>query len=235
MTGRISSLFQDALQPLRLGEERLSGAELMSELVPLTYTLSEGDISVDLMRRYCHSAGLDLRGDFGNDHWYDIVGEVNIGINLYYVIEDGRLWQMIEWRERRKATITPLVSHLTGALAGPRPTETSPDVGAPNVVRRVPNLPAPRSVQSFLGEAKARELLPTAVFARYLGRVLSNWLDCGPADRPFPQITSELGAKGHDRGAVRVAGAIATTADISLSPPQIHDAWSGEDAPAMTG
>jgi hypothetical protein len=228
MTSRIASLFRDALHPLGQGEERLPVAEVSSALVPLTYTLSEGDVSVDLMRRYCQGEGLDLRRQYQSDHWYDLVGEVNIGINLYYVIEAGRLWQVIERRERRVTVLTPLLSRMVAPIARSRPALAPASPNAPGPRGQPPSRQAPPSVESFLGEAQAPELLPRAVFARYVGRVFSTWLDCGPVEQAFPQTPAEPEAEGRSGGAVRLASAIAATADIRLTPPQIHEAWNGE-------
>jgi hypothetical protein len=232
MTNRLSSLFNEALLPFRQGGMGASDADIASELVPLTYTVSEGDVSIDMMRRFCRGAELGLRPHYEHNHWFDVVGEVNTGINLYYVIETGRLWQVIERRERRKASIIPIVNRLSGPLTRPRPIQTSSKSDAPRILRRAPIPPAPQSLQSFLGEAKAQDLVPAAVFARYIGRVLSTWLDCGPVQRPFPDVTRDPDPRSLERGAVRVTGAIAASADIDLTAPQIHEAWSHDDAGA---
>lgn len=232
MTNRISSLFNEALHPFRQGKLAVSDTDITSELVPLTYTVSEGDISVDLMRRFCHGAELELRPHYEHNHWFDVVGEVNTGINLYYVIETGRLWQVIERRERRKASIIPIVKRLGAPVIKPLPVRATRASDAPSIVRPTPMPPAPQSLRSFLGEAKVPELEPAEVFARYIGRVLSTWLDCGPAEQPLPDITRNLGSQTPEHGAVRVAGAIADSADIDLTAPQIHEAWSREDTTA---
>jgi hypothetical protein len=247
MPNRISVLFQEALHPFRYGGQRLSAVELSSELVPLTYTLSEGDLSADLMRRVCRSEGLGLRGHYEDDNWYDFVGEVNIGINLYYVIEAGRLPYLIERRKRREAALSPLRGRLSGLIARHEPTaaKAEPDsslthdganrsvartiFGAPaeaGAVRRPRGHSTPHSVESFLGDVNAHTLVPKAVFARYIGRVLMTWLDCGPMERRFPEVLLGTESQAHRSQPVRVADAIAVTADISLSSMEIYNAWA---------
>jgi len=256
MANRISMLFQEALHPFRYGGEQLSAVELSSELVPLTYTLSEGDLSADLIRRFCRSEGLALRGHYGDDNWYDLVGEINVGINLYYVIEAGRLPHLIERRNRREAALSPLRGRLSGLIARHEPIAEEAGqgsslthdwanrsvaraiFGAPAeaaAVRRSRGLPTPHSVESFFGEVNSHTLVPKAVFARYIGRVLVTWLDCGPAEHTFPEVLPGPENRAQGSQAVRVADAIAVTGDIILGPMQIYNAWAGGDGDGEGG
>jgi hypothetical protein len=72
----------------------------------------------------------------------------------------------------------------------------------------------------------AHTLVPKAVFARYIGRVLVTWLDCGPTEHRFPEVPPVTESQAHRSQSVRVADAISETADISFSPTEIYSAWA---------
>ena len=245
MARGVSSLFRTVVGGDRSAQRRPMSGEDSYDLIEPAITFSEGDVSVDLMRRFCESEDLGLRDHLREESWYDLVGEVNTGIQLYYLAAEGRLWQVIRQRRRRQEAISSIVSRLPGPLFGQRSLGArqplSPSIGVDRAVTEIPEgirredpaAPDLRSqqvlhpVRVFLGEARTQALPPEAMFARFVGRVFLMWLDCGPTDRPFPRVPEGSQASPpHSIGAIRVTGSVAIAADIGLTPLEIYDAWT---------
>lgn len=261
------SLLQRGRQPVSRGQQGSAAAEpsdLRPELLPLIFTLSEGDLSVDLLREICRDDNLDLRRPAASAQWYDFVGEVNIGINLHYVVEAGRLPRLIRRRASRSAALARLVERVDG-LVGHVATDPAHRLarrlwrsGSPGGAVPVPpryeawraspqaptlvfanaavagaesaaEVPIERHpVDDFVSEVNASAMPSPTVFARYLGRVMSTWLDCGPEDADFPALAPVHHEVPHESPVLRVAGRVARTADIRLDHGEIAGAWTAD-------
>ncbi len=261
------SLLQRGRQPGSSGEHGGAGEEpsnLRPELLPLIFTLSEGDLSVDLLRGICLEDDLDLRRPVATAEWFDFVGEVNIGINLHYVVEAGRLPRLVRRRASRSAALTRLVERVDG-LVGHVATDPahrlarrlwkrdSPGGAVPlppryEAWRASPQAPTlvfanaamagggsageepieRHPVDDFVSEVNASAMPSPTIFARYLGRVMSTWLDCGPDDADFPALAPAHRDVPHESPVLRVAGRVARTADIRLDHDAIAEAWTAD-------
>lgn len=246
MAKSVFSHFAGVFDIARRGERSADFEAAADFLIASATTLSEGDISVDLMRRICGFESLELRGQFGAENWYDLVSEVNTGIPLYYLVEEGRLWQVIERRYRRKQALASITNRIPTPLSRHVPVETpgilreshvddqprhgdssgraAPSVSGP----RGRGLLGPKSIELFLSEARVSTAAPKAMFARYIGRALLAWLECGSLDQPFPDVASYSQDDAPRSRAIRVASSVAVAAEVNLSPAEIENAWSVE-------
>lgn len=246
MAKSVFSHFAGVFDTARRTERNTDLDAVSDALIDSAITFSEGDISVDLMRRICDSESLELRRQFGDENWYDLVSEVNTGIPLYFLVEEGRLWQVIERRHRRKQALASIANRIPIPLSRQVPVETpgsswessvadqpqhrdssgsaTPGFSGARPERQLGQKP----IELFLNEARASAATPKAMFARYIGRALLVWLECGPLDQPFPDVTSRSEEDAHRSRAIRVASSVAVAAEISLSPAEIQNAWSVE-------
>jgi len=195
------------------------GHAIRAEIIPLVYQLPEGDLSVDVLRGLCETEDLTLR-DPVYTGWYGFVREVNVGISLYYLVEGGRLQKLSQKYQRRQAADRKVTGWLESRII----SRLSPK----RVVRE--NLSGrsqkPSPTDTFIYEVSIAPLDERSAFVRYLGRVMSAWLDCGDQSATFPSLASAKQIERLRAPAARVARGIGAAADIVVPYTQIVSAWS---------
>lgn len=201
--------------------------DLSAEIIPLINQLPEGDLSVDVLRRLCEGEGLALREAVFYPGWFGLVRDVNVGINLYHVVAGGQLQRLSHKYRKRRTLGRSVLSRLERLMM-----RRSAPSGFASQSRNVQS-PVNSPTNSFVHEVANGPNDERVAFVRYLGRVMSIWLDCGKAPEGFPSLIYERHSEKVWVPAVRVAGSIGAAADIPIPHSEIISAWSttGPTAP----